>query len=142
MTQGLKLKAYKLDHIGIAVKDLAQAIDNYTGLIHGALSHEETIDSQGVKAAFIKLGKQSIELLQPIHDQSPVAKFISKRGEGVHHVAFKVKDIRKEMTRLREEGYRLINDDPVMGANNKLVCFIHPKEGNGVLIELCQKQNK
>ncbi len=128
----------KIDHIGIAVHDIEQAIRNYTNLLQAKVIHDEIVPSQHLRAVFIKLAKQKIELLYPLNSNSPVAKFLEKRGEGVHHIAFRTNDIRKEIQRLKKEGYRLIQDEPILGAYNKWVCFLHPKDAQGVLIELCQ----
>ncbi len=127
-----------IDHIGIAVKDIDQAIANYTKLMNAKVIHDEIVDSQSLRAVFIKIGKQKIELLHPTSDKSPVAKFLAKRGEGVHHIAFRTKNIKKEIKRLQFEGYHLINETPIKGAYNKWVSFLHPKDANGVLVELCQ----
>ncbi len=129
----------KIDHIGIAVKDMDRAISCYTSMLSSKVIHDEVVESQKLRAVFIKVGKQKIELLYPIDSDSPVAKFLEKRGEGVHHVAFKTKDIEKEIARLALQGYTIINKKPIKGANNKLVSFLHPKDAHGVLVELCQE---
>ena len=99
----------------------------------------EVVESEGVSTSFFKIGESKIELLEATKEDSPIAKFIEKRGEGVHHIAFDVEDIEKEMKRLSEEGFTILNEKPKKGADNKLVCFLHPKSTNGVLIELCQE---
>lgn len=129
----------KVEHIGIAVKDIEEANDLFSSLLGTSRYKVETVDSEGVETSFFKIGGSKIELLQAATPDSPIAKFIEKRGEGVHHIAFEVEDIQKEMARLEKEGFTLINKEPHKGADNKLVCFLHPKSANGVLIELCQE---
>ncbi|MCL4144093.1 UNVERIFIED_CONTAM: hypothetical protein GTU68_015495 [Idotea baltica] len=131
-----------IDHIGIAVHDLDAAIATYSRIQNVENVYRETIATQGVEAAFIKVGKQNIELISPINETSPIAKFLKKRGEGIHHVAFKTKNIIKKMDKMKAQGFRLLSEKPVIGAHQKLVCFVHPKDVHGVLIELCQKQKK
>lgn len=128
----------KLEHIGIAVKDLEAGNSLYYQLLGKKHYKIEAVESEGVRTSFFKTGSSKIELLEATNENSPIAKYIEKRGEGIHHVAFEVKDIHAEMKRLQEEGFRLINDKPKRGADNKLVCFVHPKSANGVLVELCQ----
>ncbi|MBN4051508.1 methylmalonyl-CoA epimerase [bacterium AH-315-M05] len=128
----------KVEHIGIAVKDIEEASDLFSSLLGTSKYKVETVDSEDVETAFFKIGESKIELLQAVTPDSPIAKFIEKRGEGVHHIAFEVEDIQKEMARLKKGGFTLINKEPHKGADNKLVCFLHPKSANGVLIELCQ----
>jgi len=128
----------KIEHIGIAVKDIASAGIIYEKLLNTTVYKIEDIESEGVKTAFLQTGPNKIELLEPASADSPVGKFIEKRGEGIHHIAFDVEDIIAEMKRLKKEGFVLLNETPKEGADNKLVCFIHPKSANGVLIELCQ----
>lgn len=129
----------KIEHIGIAVRDLESANKTYTALLGTASYKTETVESEGVDTSFFKVGESKIELLAATHADSPIAKFIAKRGEGIHHVAFEVKDIRTEMTRLKNEGFVLLNEEPKKGADNKLVAFLHPKSGHGVLVELVQE---
>lgn len=129
----------KIEHIGIAVKDIKSANKVYEALLNTKVYKEEEVGSEGVKTSFLKVGESKIELLEATNPNSPIAKFIDKKGEGVHHIAYDVDDIEKEMTRLKEAGFQLLNDRPKVGADNKLVCFIHPKSANGVLIELCQE---
>ena len=127
----------KLDHIGIAVKSLDTAkIYQDLGL---KIDHVEEVKTQGVKTAFISVGDANLELLEPLSPESPVAKFIEKRGEGIHHICFRVTDIESHLARLRSRGYRLINEAPVPGAHGCRVAFLHPAAGNGVLIELSEK---
>ena len=129
----------KIEHIGIAVKSLKDADKLYTDLLGIAPYKMETVESEGVNTSFFQLGESKIELLEATKPESAIAKFIEKRGEGMHHIAFAVDDIYAEMERLREAGYRLLNEKPKRGADNKLVCFIHPKNCHGVLVELCQE---
>lgn len=125
-----------LDHIGIAVKSLEAAkIYEALGL---TIEHVETVERQGVRTAFLSAGDANIELLEPTGPQSTVAKFIDKRGEGIHHICFRVDDIEAQLERLKELGYRLINETPVAGAHGRRVAFLHPAAGNGVLIELSE----
>ncbi len=128
----------KIEHIGIAVRDLNSSNELFRALFGKAHYKIEAVDSENVNTSFFKVGPNKIELLEATSPSSPIAKFIEKRGEGIHHIAFEVKDILKEMKRLESEGFRLLNEKPKRGADNKLVCFIHPKSANGVLIELCQ----
>ena len=130
----------KIEHIGIAVKDINSAGKVYEALLNTSIYKMEDVESEGVKTAFLQTGPNKIELLEPSSADSPIGKFIDKRGEGIHHIAFDVEDIVAEMERLKKEGFILLNDKPKQGADNKLVCFIHPKSANGVLIELCQAQ--
>lgn len=128
----------KIEHIGIAVHDLKSAGMTYEKLLNTTVYKTEEVASEGVKTAFLQTGPNKIELLEALSDDSPIAKFLAKKGEGVHHIAFEVTDIKAEMERLKSEGFILLNDKPKPGADNKLVCFVHPKGANGVLIELCQ----
>lgn len=128
----------KIEHIGIAVKNLEDSNKLFAQLLGQAHYKIEAVDSEKVKTSFFQVGTNKVELLEATDPQSPIAKFIEKRGEGIHHIAFEVKDIYAEMERLRNEGFRLLNEHPKKGADNKLVCFIHPKSANGVLVELCQ----
>ena len=126
----------RLDHIGIAVKSLdATKIYEDLGL---KIDHVEDVKTQGVRTAFIRVGDSNLELLEPLSPDSPVAKFIEKRGEGIHHICFRVTDIESHLERLQQQGYRLINDAPVPGAHGCRVAFLHPAAGNGVLIELSE----
>lgn len=128
-----------IEHIGIAVKNLAAAIDLYEKLLDQKAYKTESVLTEQVVTAFFKTGINKIELLEASHPDSAIAKFIEKRGEGIHHIAFAVDDIYSEMTRLQQAGFVLLNDRPKRGADNKLVCFVHPKSSHGVLIELCQE---
>jgi methylmalonyl-CoA/ethylmalonyl-CoA epimerase len=129
----------KIEHIGIAVKDLKIAGGIYEKLLNTAVYKVEEIASENVKTAFLQSGPNKIELLEATSANSAIAKFIEKKGEGIHHIAFDVDDIHAEMARLKSEGFILLNDEPKLGADNKLVCFVHPKSTGGVLVELCQE---
>ena len=128
----------KIEHIGIAVKNLQNSSLLYERLLACKSYKKEEVESEHVITEFFKVGESKIELLQATSSNSPVAAFIEKRGEGIHHIAFAVDNILDEMARLKKEGFQLLNESPKRGADNKLVCFIHPKSANGVLIELCQ----
>lgn len=128
-----------IEHIGIAVKDLDLSNKLFAALLGKAHYKIETVVSENVHTSFFKIGSKKIELLEATSAESPIAKFIEKRGEGVHHIAFAVDDIKMEMERLKREGFTLLSDEPKRGADNKWVCFLHPKSTNGVLIELCQE---
>ena len=128
----------KIEHIGIAVKDIEASNDLFGKLFDKSHYKTETVESEGVMTSFFKVGPNKIELLQATNNESPIAKFIEKKGEGIHHIAFAVKDIESEIERLKGEGFRMIHETPKKGADNKLIAFLHPKATNGVLIELCQ----
>lgn len=128
----------RLEHIGIAVKDLETSKDLFTRLLGQSAYKEEEVASEYVITAFFHTGEAKVELLEATAPESAIAKYIEKKGEGLHHVAFEVDDIYAEMERLRNEGFQLLNESPKRGADNKLVCFVHPKSANGVLLELCQ----
>ena len=132
----------KVEHIGIAVKDLASANDLFTRLFNQPHYKEEELVSEGVSTSFFKIGETKIELLEATAENSEIAKFIAKRGEGIHHIAFEVEDIDAEILRLQAEGFQLIHEKPKDGVDNKRICFLHPKSTNGVLIELCQEIEK
>jgi methylmalonyl-CoA/ethylmalonyl-CoA epimerase len=129
----------KIEHIGIAVKNLNSSIDIYQKILDTDCYKTELVASENVNTAFLKVGENKIELLEATSDNSPIAKFLANKGEGIHHIAFAVDDILAEMERLKKEGFTLLNETPKKGADNKMVCFVHPKEANGVLIELCQE---
>jgi methylmalonyl-CoA/ethylmalonyl-CoA epimerase len=129
----------KIEHIGIAVKDLEVSNKIFAALFGTVHYKEEEVASEGVKTSFFKSGPNKIELLQALNPESPIAKFIDKKGEGVHHIAFAVADIKAEIERLKTAGFVVLNETPKKGADNKLVVFLHPKTTNGVLIELCQE---
>lgn len=129
----------KIEHIGIAVTSLESASMIYEKLFGAPAYKEEEVASEGVKTAFFMSGPNKIELLEATNPESPIAKFIAKKGEGIHHIAFEVEDIILEISRLKKEGFIVLNDTPKKGADNKLVAFLHPKSTNGVLIELCQE---
>ncbi|MAZ71692.1 MAG: methylmalonyl-CoA epimerase [Flavobacteriaceae bacterium] len=128
----------KIEHLGIAVKNLEAANEIYTKLLGYQPYKTEGVASEGVNTSFFTCGESKIELLEATTKESPIAKFIEKRGEGIHHIAFSVVDIKAEMCRLEKEGFVLLNQEPKKGADNKLVAFLHPKSSNGVLVELCQ----
>lgn len=130
----------KIEHLGIAVKDLQSSIKTYEALLNTSCYKTEGVESEGVMTAFFKTGENKIELLEATKPDSAIAKFIEKRGEGIHHIAFDVDDIYAEMKRLSDAGFTLLNAEPKHGADNKLICFVHPKNTNGVLIELCQER--
>jgi len=129
----------KIEHIGIAVKDLDLSCDLYEQLLGVPAYKRELVASEEVSTAFFLIGSQKIELLASTGENSTIDSFISNRGEGIHHIAFEVTDIYAEMERLRDNGFVLLNDEPKPGADNKLICFVHPKGTNGVLVELCQE---
>ncbi len=128
----------KVEHIGIAVKKLSNAIPLFERLLNTPCYKLEQVTSEQVQTAFFLSGETKIELLESMDESGVIAKFIEKKGEGLHHIAFEVTDIEAEMNRLEKEGFVLLNTTPKKGADNKLVCFLHPKSTNGVLIELCQ----
>lgn len=129
----------KIEHIGIAVKDLEESNKLFTALLGESHYKTEAVESEGVKTSFFKSGPNKVELLEATNPESPIAKFIAKKGEGIHHIAFAVDDIVSEIARLKKEGFKVLNETPKKGADNKLVAFLHPKATNGVLIELCQE---
>lgn len=129
----------KVEHIGIAVKNIANANELFTKLFGKEAYKQEQVENEGVLTSFFRLGETKIELLEATTENSAIKKFIDKKGEGIHHIAFQVEDIYKEMERLRKEGFTLLSDEPKKGADNKLICFLHPKSSNGVLVELCQE---
>ncbi len=130
----------KVEHIGIAVKDLAQSMPLFEKLLNTACYKTEAVASEQVTTAFFRQGETKIELLESTDPNGVIARFIEKKGEGIHHIAFEVTDIEAEMKRLQAEGFTLLNETPKPGADNKLVCFLHPKGTNGVLIELCMEK--
>lgn len=131
----------QIEHIGIAVRNLQEACEVYERLLGVAPYKTEEVVSEGVLTAFFKSGPNKIELLQATTEQSAIAQFIEKKGEGMHHIAFAVDDIQAEMKRLKGEGFTLLNEAPKRGADNRWICFVHPKDANGVLVELCQEIN-
>ena len=130
----------KIEHIGIAVKELVSSIPLFEKLLNSECYKTELVETEQVNTAFFQKGETKIELLESSTGDGVIAKFIDKKGEGVHHIAFEVADIKAEMERLKGEGFILLNETPKHGADNKLVCFLHPKETNGVLIELCMER--
>jgi methylmalonyl-CoA/ethylmalonyl-CoA epimerase len=129
----------KVEHIGIAVKNMESANTLFSKLFNKQAYKLEKVESEGVATSFFQMGETKIELLEAENEDSAIAKFIEKKGEGIHHIAYEVENIESEMQRLESEGFQLINKAPKKGADNKLVCFLHPKSTNGVLIELCQE---
>ena len=129
----------KIEHIGIAVKDLEVSNTLFEKLFGAPAYKSEVVESEGVTTSFFLNGPNKIELLAATNPESPIAKFIEKKGEGIHHIAFDVEDILSEIARLQKEGFVVLNETPKKGADNKLVAFLHPKSTNGVLIELCQE---
>jgi len=129
----------KIEHIGIAVKDLEASNPLFAQLLGVSHYKMEEVTTEGVKTSFFKSGPNKIELLEATNPESPIAKFLEKKGEGIHHVAFAVDDIVSEIARLKQEGFQILNETPKRGADNKLVAFLHPKGTNGVLVELCQE---
>ena len=130
----------KIEHIGIAVKSIENSNDLFKKLFGEPHYKIEDVESEGVKTSFFKVGNNKIELLEATNENTPIAKFIKKKGEGIHHIAFDVNDILHEIKRLKKEGFIVLNEEPKKGADNKLVTFLHPKSTNGVLIELCQER--
>src|ERR1700712_2741732 len=128
----------KIEHIGIAVADLGVSIPLFEQLLNTPCYKTEDVEREGVKTAFFQTGESKIELLQTTREDGPIGKFIAKKGEGIHHIAFAVENIKAEMKRLQALGFELLSEEPKPGADNKLVCFLHPKTTNGVLVELCQ----
>jgi methylmalonyl-CoA/ethylmalonyl-CoA epimerase len=129
----------KIEHIGIAVHNMETAGLIYEKLLNSKIYKVEDVPSEGVKTAFLQSGPNKIELLEATAGDSPIAKFLTKKGEGMHHIAFEVDDIRAEMKRLKSEGFVLLNEEPKKGADNKWVCFVHPKSAGGILVELCEE---
>jgi methylmalonyl-CoA/ethylmalonyl-CoA epimerase len=130
----------KIEHIGIAVEDMAKAEKIFSTIFGKNAYKWEEVISESVKTTFFKIGESKIELVSATNTESHIAKFLEKNREGMHHIAFAVEDIEKEMTRLKKEGIRLLNETPKVGADNQLICFLHPKDTAGVLIELCQEK--
>lgn len=130
----------KIEHIGIAVKNIEEASATYEALLNQAPYKKEEVESEGVTTLFFRSGESKIELLGATNSESPIAKFIDKKGEGIHHIAFAVDDIHAEIKRLESKGFTLINPQPKFGADNKLIAFLHPKSNHGVLVELCQER--
>lgn len=131
----------KIEHIGIAVKNLEESNLLFKKLLGTASYKTEEVVSEGVKTSFFRTGDSKVELLEAMDADSPIAKFLEKRGEGIHHIAFAVNDIVSEIARLKSEGFTVLNETPKKGADNKLVAFLHPKSSSGVLVEICQEQS-
>jgi methylmalonyl-CoA/ethylmalonyl-CoA epimerase len=132
----------KIEHIGIAVKSIKASEELFSKLLGTSPYKTEPVESEHVLTTFFKMGESKIELLEATNPESPIAKFLERKGEGIHHVAFEVQDIYAEMQRLESEGFTLLNKEPKKGADNKLICFVHPKNTSGVLIELCMEIRK
>lgn len=128
----------KIEHIGIAVRDLTQAEKTFEQLLGTRAYKTETVESEGVSTMFFKVGETKIELLQATREDSPIAKYIEKRGEGIHHIAFDVDSVEDKAAQLTRDGFKILNDQPKAGADEKMISFVHPKSSNGVLVELCQ----
>lgn len=135
-----QLTMLKVEHIGIAVRSLSASVPLFEKLLNSSCYKTETVESEAVATAFFKSGETKIELLESTTEEGIIGKFVEKKGEGIHHIAFEVDDIEAEMKRLEREGFVLLNATPKRGADNKLVCFLHPKSTNSVLIELCQEK--
>ena len=129
---------YKVEHVGIAVKSITESDALFYRLLGQPSYKHEAVSAQMVLTSFFKAGSAKIELLQGVHPDSPIHRFIERNGEGIHHIAFEVDDIRLEMNRLKKEGFELLQEEPSVGADNKWVCFVHPRSANGVLVEICQ----
>ena len=132
----------KIEHLGIAVNNLKEANELYTKLLGVEPYKQESVEREGVTTSFFKVGESKIELLEASNPESPIAKFLEKRGQGIHHIAYAVDDIKAEMKRLQDEGFVLLSDEPKPGADGKVVVFLHPKSSGGVLVELCMDQDK
>lgn len=128
----------KIEHLGIAVKSIEESNNLFERLLGVAPYKEELVEKEQVKTSFFRVGNNKIELVQSLHSDGVISRFIEKKGEGIHHVAFDVPDIKAEMSRLKEQGFKLLSEEPFKGADNKLVCFVHPKTAGGILVELCQ----
>ena len=129
----------KVEHIGIAVRDFSVSIPLFAKILNSDCYKTEIVESEHVRTAFFQNGETKVELLESFDENGVIARFIGKKGEGIHHIAFAVNNIEEEMARLKKDGFVLLNEKPKKGADNKLVCFVHPKETNGVLIEICQE---
>jgi len=131
----------KIEHLGIAVKNIEESAKIYEALLGSTCYKIEEVVSEGVKTAFYQIGESKIELLEATNENSPIHKFIEKKGQGIHHIAFDVEDIYVEIERLKAEGFQLINEVPKDGADNKIIAFLHPKSTDGILVELCQEKS-
>ena len=132
----------KIEHIGIAIKDATNSEALFTALFNQQPYKKEVVETEQVSTIFYQVGDSKIELLESKSPDSAISKFIEKRGEGIHHIAFAVKDIHAEIKRLKESGFQFISEEPKIGADNKMICFLHPKSSNGVLIELCEERGE
>lgn len=139
LVSGFFFTMKKIEHIGIAVKDIHSSSKLFEKLFKAGPFKQELVESEGVKTLFFHMGESKIELLEATTPESPIARFIEKKGEGIHHIAFEVEDLLSEMKRLEAEGFTILNKEPKRGADNKMICFLHPRDTNGVLIELCME---
>lgn len=130
----------KIEHLGIAVENIEESLKVYEALLGSSCYKTEEVESEGVKTAFLQIGESKIELLQATNSESPIAKFLAKKGKGIHHIAFDTDDIESEIERLKSEGFELIHQTPKDGADNKRIAFLHPKSTDGILVELCQEK--
>lgn len=130
----------KIEHLGIAVESIDSSLKVYEALLGAKCYKVENVESEGVKTAFIQIGESKIELLEATDPTSPIAKFLTKKGQGIHHIAFDTDDIESEINRLKNEGFELIHQSPKNGADNKMIAFLHPKSTDGILVELCQER--
>jgi methylmalonyl-CoA/ethylmalonyl-CoA epimerase len=130
----------KIEHLGIAVSNISESLKVYETLLGSMCYKTEEVESEGVKTAFLQIGESKIELLEATNRDSPIAKFLEKKGKGIHHIAFETDDIEKEIERLKAEGFELIHQSPKDGADNKRIAFLHPKSTDGILVELCQEK--
>ncbi len=131
----------KIEHLGIAVESIQESLKVYETLLGTSCYKLEEVESEGVKTAFLQIGESKIELLEATNPESPIAKFLGKKGKGIHHIAFDTDDIEKDLERLKNEGFELIHQSPKDGADNKIIAFLHPKSTDGILVELCQEKN-
>lgn len=130
----------RIEHLGIAVESIQESLKVYETLLGTSCYKTEAVESEGVKTAFLQIGESKIELLEATNPESPIAKFLAKKGKGIHHIAFETNDIEQEIERLRNEGFELIHQTPKDGADNKRIAFLHPKSTDGILVELCQEK--
>lgn len=130
----------KIEHLGIAVENITESLKVYEALLGTKCYKLEEVESEGVKTAFLQIGESKIELLEATNSDSPIAKFLDKKGKGIHHIAFDTDDIEKDLKRLKNEGFELIHQSPKDGADNKIIAFLHPKSTDGILVELCQEK--
>ena len=130
----------KIEHLGIAVESIQESLKVYEALLGTSCYKLEEVESEGVKTAFLQIGESKIELLEATNSESPIAKFLGKKGKGIHHIAFDTDNIEEDLERLKNEGFELIHQSPKDGADNKIIAFLHPKSTDGILVELCQEK--